>query len=210
MSWRTTPVWNRKWFSCLLFEKSRWFKLSVRIWCEEPHLLGQSHSIEKNPKVSAKTVVVPFPGAQNKPPGQNYFVPDTKGQNSFVPGTTFLFPGQELWILLGWSETKNEWLLTLHRAFLFSSCSQQRRCSCRPAVINCRCLLRSFCHHRSKCRWQRWCRQQSERAVAAGGVGRLWGRVRTTQWPPVIGLAGVGVVHHQRPLWEDDVIERRD
>ena len=58
---------------------------------------------KKNPTVSAKTVVVPFLHTHNKPPGQHYFVPDTKGQNSFVPGTRFchqdntvLSPGQDV------------------------------------------------------------------------------------------------------------------
>ncbi len=50
--------WSRTRFSFLLLEKSSWLELSICKWHEEPHLLGQSCSIEEKNKVFAKTLVV--------------------------------------------------------------------------------------------------------------------------------------------------------
>ena len=45
-----------------------------------------------------------------------------------------------------------------------------------------------------------------------GRMPMAMGRVTTTQWPPGIGWAGVGIVRRRRPQpqWVGDVIERRD
>jgi hypothetical protein len=77
---------------------------------EEPHLLGQSHSIEKKSKVSAKTVAVPFLCACNIYCRDKNILSQTQRDKIvlFPPGTRFLSPGQEWWIM-NWVK-QNEWM----------------------------------------------------------------------------------------------------
>ncbi len=172
MSWRTTPEWNRKGFSFLLFEKSRWFKSFVHRWCEEPVCLVSPDQLKKIPNCLLRHWDSRSP------------VPTRT--NTYRRGKTVLSWQQ-------WDKTVLSPVLSRGQKSHLRFCSRDknhtfflvallprsaRRCSCWTAVVD-RCRLRqSFCRCRGECRWQRWRQQQSEWAIApragtdANGGGR--------------------------------------
>ena len=101
MSWRTTPDDLVPVLISSFWEiKTAQIIRSQMMW--RTSLLGQSRSIEKNPKVSAKTVVVPELCAPNNCRDTHFFCPGHHWAKKFVPvkwdktvlSHRFLSPGQ--------------------------------------------------------------------------------------------------------------------